>query len=687
MPGNVITETWLAYAFERPVALERVREALGRVGSHYGAQLAEPPPLHASLGDTDGLALWRHHDDGSRWQAWAEGEGIAVAATAAPVGWQRVVGEVGAAEAAVPLGRALAERPERLAELVPPFVIGIREASAGPGAASGRLTIVNDFAGAGRIYEKRLEPTDGALGAQGWVWSNRLGALPIFAGEEPEADERGWALFAAAGWFIADATPIRGATKVAPGNRDRRARRRRGRRRAPRPPPNRRRRRARRPARGLLPRHRRRGGQPGDRPGARPGASSSTSRPAVDLSGGRDSRVSAAGAVAADIDCRFSTGDQEPGEVEIARRLVETAPRRIEHLVTSPETDPDDDLRQRVRAIHLVHDGMRNPQEIRRPMPLPLPVEPTRPTISGHGGEIAHGFYYPSQKKLSEISKGGEEALVDRLEEAARQKHGAAHRDAYRAYREEVEHALADGRRHGLVGADLLDYFYLVHRLAYRSGLGARSGRYSACATPAFVRAAFDLTPEQRLEGRLHTRADRPPGARLERGAVLRAQRRRAPPGDPPGPDLGEARPRRDGRGDDRGRQGLARALSPPRGAQGLEGRPQGQGPPALGGGLQPDRLARGLRGAPARARPRCGRAGSVDRPFSGGLSRGARRPELAEDAERVPGGDELGVGLVLVLQRVLEFLQVGHLLQAGHGRLDEPVEVGAERDVLVTAR
>ena len=137
MPGNVITETWLAYAFERPLAVERVRAALGRVGAHYGSQLAEPPPLRASLGDTDGLALWRH-DDGSRWPAWAEGEGIAVAATAAPAGWRRVVGEVGAAEAALPLGRALAERPQRLAELVPPFVIGIREASAGPGAASGR---------------------------------------------------------------------------------------------------------------------------------------------------------------------------------------------------------------------------------------------------------------------------------------------------------------------------------------------------------------------------------------------------------------------------------------------------------------------------------------------------------------------------------------------------------------------
>jgi hypothetical protein len=503
VPGNVITETWLAYAFERPLAIERVRAALARVGAHYGAQLAEPPPLRASLGDTDGLALWRHDDDGSRWPAWAEGEGIVVAATAAPAGWRRVVGEVGPSEAALPLGRALAERPERLAELVPPFVIGIREASAGPGAASGRLTIVNDFAGAGRIYEKRLEPTDGTLGAEGWVWSNRLGALPIFAGTEPEPDERGWSLFAAAGWFIADATAIRGTTKVAPGTAIG----------------------VRAGAGGAgahIHHHQTRAA--GELAGqhevyfrgaveeaanqaiglARDLAELFAEPPSVDLSGGRDSRVSAAGAVAANIDCRFATGDQEPGEVEIARQLVETAPHRLEHLVTRPETDPDDDLRQRVRAIHLVHDGMRNPQEIRRPMPLPLPVEPTRPTISGHGGEIAHGFYYPSPKKLSEVRKGGEAGLVDRLEQAARQKHAAAHRGAYRTYRSEVESALDQGRRHGLAGADLLDYFYLVHRLVYRSGLGARSGRYSACATPAFVRAAFDLTPEQRLEGKLH---------------------------------------------------------------------------------------------------------------------------------------------------------------------------------------
>jgi hypothetical protein len=501
--GNVITETWLAYAFERPAAPERLRAALLRVGAHYGRQLEAPPPVRVSTGRTEGMALWRHSGDGSRWPAWAEGDGIVVASTAPPAGWRRVVGEVGPAAAPIPLGRELAETPERLAELVPPFVVAVREPAAGRARAAGRLVIVNDFVGAGRIYEMRFAPTDGTLGGGGYVWSNRLGALPIFVGIEPEADERAWELFAAAGWFIGETTPIRGATKVPPGT-----------------------------AIVVRAGAQHIGAQITHRP---TGAAGELVQPhevyfrgtvdeaamqatglaldlaelydepvTVDLSGGRDSRISAAGAMAAGIDCRFATGDQEPGELEVARRLVEVAPRRVDHVVTQPESDPDDDLRERVRAIHLVHDGMRNPQEIRRPMALPLPIEPIHPTISGHGGEIAHGFYYPSPKKLSEVRKGDESRLVDRLEQAARQKHAAAHPDAYKAYRAVVEAALADGRRHGLVGPALLDYFYLVHRLAYRSGLGARSGRHSACATPAFVRAAFDLTPEQRLEGKLH---------------------------------------------------------------------------------------------------------------------------------------------------------------------------------------
>jgi hypothetical protein len=105
---------------------------------------------------------------------------------------------------------------------------------------------------------------------------------------------------------------------------------------------------------------------------------------------------------------------------------------------------------------------------------------------------------------LEQLRAAGEKGLLERLERAGRQKHNAAVKDAYTAYTHEIEKALDDARSLGLEGPDLLDHFYLMHRLAYRSVLGARSGRYSTCATPGFVRASFDLTPEERLENRLH---------------------------------------------------------------------------------------------------------------------------------------------------------------------------------------
>lgn len=61
------------------------------------------------------------------------------------------------------------------------------------------------------------------------------------------------------------------------------------------------------------------------------------------------------------------------------------------------------------------------------------------------------------------------------------------------------------GESHGLGGPALLDYFYLAQRFPYRSGLGARTGRASACATPGVIRAAFDLSPEERISAKLHS--------------------------------------------------------------------------------------------------------------------------------------------------------------------------------------
>ncbi|MGI8461427.1 MAG: hypothetical protein ACR2OC_07305 [Solirubrobacterales bacterium] len=484
---NVVEETWLAYAFERSTALEQIGRRLDRVGAHYDALLADPPVRRQSIGEREGLVLWQREDDRLRWPLWSEQDGVVAAATGAPVGWERITGALPVERAAAELARALDSRPRAASELNAPFVIGVRN------EAAGQLRIVNDALGIGRLYEIEL---DG-----GWAWSNRLGALPIFAGTKPRADGRGWGILAAAGWFLADSTPIARTRKVGPGTVIE----------------------VTATAEGIRVERSETGTResvlvaPRGRPSGAAGDAAEHVRglaealglvwgvePVIDLTGGRDSRVSAAGAVSAGIAARFKTVDNEPGEVDVVRELVAAAPRPLEHVVNQPEAEEAlDDLETRLAAIHLVHDGMRNPQEVRRPTALPhegfVP-----PSISGHGGEIGHGFYYANRRTLFQLRRGGLDGLRKKLITAARRRHSSARPEGYEAYAEVCDRVLEAGRGAGLDGAELLDYFYLAERLPYRSGLGARSGRYSACVVPNFVRAAFDLKPAERLQAKLH---------------------------------------------------------------------------------------------------------------------------------------------------------------------------------------
>src|SRR5688572_18954865 len=123
---NVIEEVWLAYAFAEAEPDERLAARLGRVERHFGELVADPLLRSESVGERHGLALWRREDPRLRWPLWIETGGLAAAYSAVPTGWGSVVGDLEPAAAAIALARELDAEPERLAELNPPFVIGLR---------------------------------------------------------------------------------------------------------------------------------------------------------------------------------------------------------------------------------------------------------------------------------------------------------------------------------------------------------------------------------------------------------------------------------------------------------------------------------------------------------------------------------------------------------------------------------
>ena len=483
--ANHLEQTWIAYALDEPASEVDLEARCGRVRSHTQQLFAEDLLEERALGPCLGQALWRRPDPRLRSALYAEGLGVSVATTSAMTGFRSLGLQEGSLEA---IGSSLLRDPAGAARLNPPFVAGIVS------APRDALVIANDVVGAARLFELRT--------AAGYIWSNRIGALVAFAGERPPLDARAWQVLAATGWFLGETTSLEGVRQL-PSATTVKARRSADRTHV----------RADRNLEALAelvePRRVRL------RKSARAAASAARDLAAeigetwackvrVDLSGGRDSRVSAAAALAVGLDGELRTSDLEHGEVELVRELVARAPGNPEHSIQQPEREPDDTLSERLRGIHLVHDGMRNPQSLlRSSMPIPH-GQLEAPVLSGHGGELGHGFYYGSAAQVRRLRRGGPEALLRRLDKTARKQHGAAREEAYAIYLGEAERTLAEGREFGLRGPALLDYYYLAQRLANRSGLTTRNERWSACSTPAFIRACFDLAPRQRLESRMH---------------------------------------------------------------------------------------------------------------------------------------------------------------------------------------
>ncbi|HYH62151.1 MAG TPA: hypothetical protein VD766_09825 [Solirubrobacterales bacterium] len=482
--GENIDPTWIACASRTNLDRAWFDERLQRVHDHYSTLVDYPNAVLSLSAGGNGVAVIGDAEPSCRWSHFAADDAQAIATAYVPTGWERITGSESLASAPLALARELRANPaEASLELNAPAAIAILD------RRSGELAVMNDALGAARAYEAEA----GGIRA----WSNRPGALVLFLGLEARADVRAWMVLAGASWFLGDIAPIEGMRRL-PGGTVIEA------------GPN-----------GIA--EWRTGAaerwvtpsaslpelaelaMDHARAQARTGAELWPGEAKVDLSGGRDSRLAAAAVIAADAPARFLTSDATPGEADVARALIEAAPGDLSHEVTrtgAGSATPSTELLERAANLHLLHDGVRHPQKLRGKMTLPRP-RPRNATFSGHGGEIAHGFFYKNERQLKKVSRR-KRRIPERIMRFFTKDHEAARPEAYEEALGIVEAILDSGREAGLDGPVLLDWFYLVERFAHRSGLATDSERISVFATPGFVSASFALEPEDRLTDRLH---------------------------------------------------------------------------------------------------------------------------------------------------------------------------------------
>ena len=469
-------------------------DAIQRVEAHYAHLWKHGPTREVHVSPTVRMVLWESEDSPSLWPAWAERPDEVVASLYAPLGFEGIVGAtVPLEQAPFDLARELRRSPRRALELTGPYVC------ASVDAASDTVDIFTDSVGMGRMFEART-PT-------GWVWSNRPVAALLFAGLPAEADHDAWLQSAVTDEMYAHTTPYLGVRALDPASHvhwDGRARR--------------------RHVSSVdtiatwVPQTASSDGPTDDALDAAAAdlvaVAASVGRlfkgtPVVRLSGGRDSRLAAAAFLASGTDVAFYTHDNWPGDLDVAQRLTELAPypieHRIEHLASGGQIEaPRFKAVERARLVHDFADGLRPCPYLMLDVPSHLDVD-TEVNVSGAGGEVAHGHYYPSTlAKLAERPVHTQlPAFATRIVAGQARAPGAS-AAAQAHVIDQVQAQLRRISSWGLRGGPILDQYFILQRMRRWGTTGERLGIVAPLLSSSFLAAGLTLTPQTRKAHTFH---------------------------------------------------------------------------------------------------------------------------------------------------------------------------------------
>ncbi len=231
-------------------------------------------------------------------------------------------------------------------------------------------------------------------------------------------------------------------------------------------------------------------------------------RPTADLSGGKDSRVTAAAAILAGIVDTVRTVNTDTGEVDTARELLRLAGQPVEHRVdpvVQPKR-PEGGVMDRYLSTQRAWEGAYNARSAYRTNPFTGFRPASAPWINGLGGEAMQGRTLLSPAWIAKMDGQGPELgrqrITAMIESGAAGVREASIEDTNRTSMRVAD----DAERLGLKGPFMVvDYFYNTSKMPYwsmpQAAMNTLLPFYSPQMLPRAIWATFRPTLEY---GRLH---------------------------------------------------------------------------------------------------------------------------------------------------------------------------------------
>jgi len=226
-------------------------------------------------------------------------------------------------------------------------------------------------------------------------------------------------------------------------------------------------------------------------------------RPRVDLSGGQDSRLTAAAWIAGGREGLLHTLGNLQGEADIAEDLVgildaEKAleERGLSHQVvhSDPRRNAGFSLEDRLEAAMRQWDG--DFAHINLKAPIKRPPRVSAFAVGGGNGEVMHPLYYSTPHILKSVRAF--EHPLRRVPQALpprwNTERTVEHTDLY------ISRQIEEMRSIGHRDASALNVFQMMGKFRRWPSSQLVGSAFVLLLNPVFVRAAIDLTPEQRIE-------------------------------------------------------------------------------------------------------------------------------------------------------------------------------------------